>query len=242
MTHHDISAASSSPVPLGGGAVPKWAAVVDDTLVPLPRRRLRSRDILAQAGAQGILIRDYNQRADLPLEPDLEIDLAAGNVFRTADLCSAPPPNGHPDAPAKLAFVADDSWEVTTDPLQTLESLKGLFDLPEDAEVLRDYESPIDEPIASGVPVQFEDGPVFRILLKSITVKVNNNSVRFTKRRVTGLEIKQTAIEQAVAIETGFVLYPVKPQGGLGKAIGDTEIVTLRACDEFRCVAPDDNS
>jgi hypothetical protein len=128
--------------------------------------------------------------------------LADGNVFRTLESCDAPPPDGHPDAPAKLAFAADDSWEVTTNSRQTLESLRGLFGLPDDAEVLRDYESPFDEPITPGALVRFEDGPVFQTRLSSITVTVNNKLVRFTKRRVTGLEIKRKAIDQGVAIDT----------------------------------------
>lgn len=241
MTEPSISHPPTSTLPRRRAA-PKWAAVVDDTLVPLPRRQLRSRDILAQAGASGVLFRDYNQQADVPLDPNVELDLAAGNVFRTAEACVDQPLGGHPGAPAKLALVADDTWEVTTNSRQTLESLRGLFGLPDDAEILRDYESPNDEPIPPGALVRFEDGPVFRTRLKNFVVKVNNKPVRFAKRRVTGLEIKETAIKQGVAIETGFVLYHVKPEGGLGKAIGDSEIVTLKACDEFRCVAPDDNS
>jgi len=221
---------------------PKWAAVVEDTLVPLPRQHLRARDILAQAGACDVmLVRDYNEPDDVPLSPETEVNLAEGNVFRTVPLCEVLP-RPHPTTPPKLAFVADDAWEVTITPRQTLESLRGLFGLPEDAELLRDYDSPDDEVIEPGAVVRFVDGPVFRTRIKTITVKVNNKPVRFTKRTVTGLEIKQTAIAQGVAIEVGFVLYRVKPEGGLGRAIDDDKKVVLKACDEFRCVAPDDNS
>jgi hypothetical protein len=66
--------------------------------------------------------------------------------------------------------------------------------------------------------------------------------VTFEKRRDTGLEIKKVAIAQGVAIDLGFVLYRRKHDGALGSAIADGEHVVLRKCDEFRCVAPDDNS
>ena len=41
-------------------SAPKWAALVDDRLVPMPRRRLKARDILHQSGAKPgrFLIRD----------------------------------------------------------------------------------------------------------------------------------------------------------------------------------------
>jgi hypothetical protein len=57
--------------------------------------------------------------------------------------------------------------------------------------------SPFDEPITPGALVRFEDGPVFQTRLSSITVTVNNKLVRFTKRRVTGLEIKRKRLIRA---------------------------------------------
>ncbi len=82
-------------------AAPKWAAVVDDSLVPLARRRLHAKDILFQAEAaeHAALIRDYNSPHDIAFADAAEVDLAEGNVFRTdpqatrADdaSCAAPP-------------------------------------------------------------------------------------------------------------------------------------------------------
>ena len=173
--------------------------------------------------------------------PDAVIDLADGNVFRTGTGCKCR--DEIPcDAPPKLAFVADDHWEVTIQPQQTGETLRGLLAIPDSAELLRDHESPVDEPVGNDEKIEFADGPVFITRSNTITVKINNNPVEFTKRIVTGLELKQTAIKQGVRIEVGFVLYPVKTDGGAGASIDDAEKVTLRDCDEFRCVAPDDNS
>jgi hypothetical protein len=63
--------------------------------------------------------------------------------------------------PAKLAFVCDDEWEVTLISNQTGHSLKRLFGLPDDAVLLRDFESPHDQSIADNTPLKFHDGAVF---------------------------------------------------------------------------------
>lgn len=226
-----------------GAAEAKWAAIVGDRLAPLPRRRLKARDILHQSGAKpdSILVRDYDSPNDIGFHADSVVDLADGNVFRTVAGCAC----SHEikcDAPPKLAFVVDDRWEVTIQPRQSGATLRGLMAIPKDVELLRDHESPQDEPIADDENFVFTDGPVFITRSAVITVKVNNKPVKFKKRRVTGLEIKQTAIAQGVSIQPDFVLYPVKHDGSLGAAIDNAEKVTLDECDEFRCVAPDDNS
>ena len=45
-----ISEQIEAAAPPRAAAAPKWAALVGDRLVPMPRRRLRARDILHQAG------------------------------------------------------------------------------------------------------------------------------------------------------------------------------------------------
>jgi hypothetical protein len=142
----------------------------------------------------------------------------------------------------KLAFIVDDVFEVTVTARQTGHSIKRLVGLPDDAALFRDFESPRDEPVADDAPVAFQDGPVFTAKAFSLTIKVNKKSVKVTKRRLTGLEIKQTAIAQGVSIKESFVLYPLDKDGNLGPAIPDDKKVKLNDCDEFRCVAPDDNS
>lgn len=76
---------------------------------------------------------------------------------------------------------------------------------------------------------------------QTVTVLVNRREVLFQIHQVTGLEIKQTAIEQGVSIQLDFVLFKVKGNGSL-KQIGDDEIVALTKQSEFRAIAPDDNS
>lgn len=224
-------------------SAPKWAALIGDSLFPMPRQKLDARDILDQAGVgrDFVLVRDHGSPYDVVLLDERLVDLADGNVFRVIPRCEAGP-QAHCTASSKLAFVCDDSWEVTLTGRQTGHSLKRLFGFPNDAELLRDYESPHDQTIADEATVNHADGCVFTSRCVSLIVKVNNNDVHFTKRRTTGLEIKQTAIAQGVKIDVSCVLYPLKPDGGLGPAIRDDDAVVLKHCDAFNCVAPDDNS
>jgi hypothetical protein len=221
----------------------KWAALIGDALFPMPRPDLTARDILDQAGAgtDVMLQRDYNGVDDVTFADDARVDLREGNVFRLVPRC-APSPATTPAAKPKLAFVADDAWEVTVTPHQTGHSLKRLLGLPDDAELFRDLESPADQPVRDDEALRFADGPVFTVRKLRIKVLVNTHHVFFTHRRVTGLEIKQTAIAQQVAIKPDFVLYRLKPDGSLGPAIRDDQHVVLRECEAFSCVAPDDNS
>lgn len=75
----------------------------------------------------------------------------------------------------------------------------------------------------------------------SITVSVNRQPVTFHQRKATGAEIKATAISQGVAIQSDFNLFIVEGPNQL-KPIGDTDVVELHPNQEFRAVAPDDNS
>jgi hypothetical protein len=222
---------------------PKWAAVVDDRPIPIPKQVVTAQTVkdLAGAGLAFVLVRDYESRNDLVLADETELDLAQGNVFRMIPRCEATEmPECH--GPAKLAWFVDDDWELALLPNQTEETLRRLFEIPADLQLLRDFQSPHDEIVTDGDAVLFKDGPVFRTERTTITVKVNNQPVTFHKRRVTGLEIKETAIAQGVAISKDGVLYAMKLNGELGPVIRDSEKVTLRPCEEFRCVTPDDNS
>lgn len=221
----------------------KQAAVIDDSLFPMPRAKLTARDILDQAGASRdvVLQRDYNSPVDHVFADDEPVDLREGNVFKMLPRC-APVPCCDANEKPKLAFIIDDAWEVTVTARQTGHSIKRLVGLPDDASLFRDFESPHDEPIGNDTPVAFRDGPVFTAKAPSLTIKVNNKPVKATKRRLTGLEIKQAAIDQGVNIKVSFVLYELKKDGDMGPAIPDDKEVALHDCDEFRCVAPDDNS
>ncbi len=207
----------------------------------MPRRVVLAKDIKHEAGIgpEFALVRDYNSPHDTVFADDAEVDLGQGNVFRVIPACEAAPTKPCRELP-KLAFVVDDTWEITTNPDYTGETLRRLFALPLEVKLFRDSRSPDDELIGDADKIRFTDGPVFRTEGLVITVKVNKTDVKFTKRRVTGAEIKQTAVQQGATIPDGGILYRVTPKG-LEK-IGDQEVVCLKECDEFRCVTPDDNS
>ena len=201
----------------GTGGSAKWAAVVNDRLIPLPRRELKARDILHQAGANpesSTLVRDLNSPNDIGFEPDAKVDLAGGNVFRIADgACE----RRHviPTESPKLAFIVDDRWEVTIQAKQTAESLRGLLGIKEGVELLRDFESPNDEPIEDGEQIRFQDGPVF------ITRKGEGREitiiVRGRPRKVSGRTI---SFDEVVALAYNpvrtepFIVYTVSYSRG----------------------------
>ena len=76
---------------------------------------------------------------------------------------------------------------------------------------------------------------------KTVEIEVNNKAVKLPKGDVSGLEIKETAIAQAVNIQVSFVLQQELPNGS-SKIIGDGDIVHLREHLRFTAIAPDDNS
>jgi hypothetical protein len=222
---------------------PKWAVVVNDQLIPMPERRVKIAVIREQANVPNdyALLRDYDSENDVVMPDNGMVDLGDGNVFYTEPACDVKPRPTCLEL-AKLGYSVDDRWEIVIKPEQTGRTIRDLFNLPEDVELLRDFHSPHDEPIEGDEPANFKAGPVFITKKTSITVKVNNNPVKFVKRHVTGLEIKQTAIAQKVDIKEDFALYKVKPGGELGPVIKDGEKVKLHECEEFRAVTPDDNS
>lgn len=107
------------------------------------------------------------------------VDLAEGNVFRLSQNCNINE-SIDPAGRAKFAFVFNDTWVVTTEPAQTVESLRRLFKFGDDVELLRVFELPSDEPIGETEPVTFVDGPIFHTRRGLITVDVNTKPVQFT--------------------------------------------------------------
>ncbi len=222
---------------------PKWMAIVNDQLIPMPERRVRAAVSREQASVPNdyALVRDHDSPNDFVMPDNGIVDLGEGNVFYTESVCDVNSRQPCLES-AKLAYAVDDRWKIVIKPDQTGRTIRDLFNLPENVELLRDFHSPHDEPIEGDEPANFKAGPVFITKKAGVTVKVNNNPVEFTKRHVNGLEIKQTAIAQKVYIKEDFVLYKIKAGGGLGPVIKDGEKVKLHECEEFRAVTPDDNS
>lgn len=76
---------------------------------------------------------------------------------------------------------------------------------------------------------------------KAVTITVNKSAVSVTGPRLTGLEIKQAAIDQGVPIGLDFVLSQLRPPRR-PKIVGDNDVVTVNKKSEFTAVADDDDS
>lgn len=221
----------------------KWLVIVNDQSIPMPARIVKTAVIREQASIPDAyaLVRDHESDNDVVMPDNGIADLGDGNVFYSEPICDVEPHRPCLE-PAKLAYSVNDRWEIVIKPEQTGRTIRDLFNVPEDVELLRDFYSSHDEPVEADEPANFKDGPVFVTKKAGVTVKVNNKLVEFIKRHETGLGIKQTAIAQKVDIKEDFVLYKVKAGGELGPVINDAEKVKLHECEEFRAVTPDDNS
>lgn len=210
----------------GQPAAPRWAAVVGDQLVPMPRRKLVAADILFQASAppNATLVRDFNSPNDVGFTASAMVDLAEGNVFRIVP-GRAPQDNVPPDSDPKLAFVMDDRWEIVIRSSQTVASLRGLFDLENDTDLLRDYESPRDELLDDDDNVRFADGPVFMTrpaTERKVTIIVNARPREWLSRTIYFEQVLPLAFNP-VRTEP-FILYTVMYSRG-PKANPEGELV-----------------
>lgn len=75
----------------------------------------------------------------------------------------------------------------------------------------------------------------------TVEISVNGHPVQIEGPRVTGLQIKETAIAQGVPIQVDFILSEELPNHQT-KIIGDSDIVTVHPHSKFLAIANDDNS
>ena len=214
----------------------KWAAVVDDVLVPMPQRRVRVSVLAAQAGVPDgfVLVRDHNSPDDVVLPDDGEVDLAEGNVFYRLERCGVQP-RGECREPAKLAFVVNDRFEVTTRANQTGRTLRELFGLPAHARLFRDLESPNDDEITAAGAALFTDGPVFYSREVHAELKITVNSRVFTEHNGVRPEMK--------AVQVAALVYPENPENTRVHLVSDgnrevplNETLHIRGCEVFDVV------
>lgn len=205
---YDANPPQVAPVPLSADHCPqspKWEALIDDERVPLPQQIVRTKVIKAQASVSDdrVLVRDHNSPNDVIIDDGGEIDLADGNVFYTLAKCEAQPRSTCTEPP-KLAFFVDDRAEVTVRSSQTGRTLRELFGLPLNTNLVRDDEGKTDQPIALNDPAEFRDGPVFysRTLISELTITVNSR--KFTEH--DGVKSAMTG-EQIAAL-----VYPQNPR------------------------------
>ena len=224
--------------PAGGAChtAPKWAAVVDDVLVPMPGQRVRVSVLAAQAGVPGgfVVVRDHNSPDDAVLPDDGVVDLAEGNVFYRLERCGVQPRGGCREA-AKLAFVLNDRFEVTTRPDQTGRTLRELFGLPPHARVYRDLAGPVDGDIPPAAAARFPEGPVFYSREAEAGLKITVNARVFTEH--DGVRHQMTGSQVAALV------YPENPQNTRVHLVSDgnrdvplAEVLAIRGCEVFEVV------
>lgn len=220
-----------------GRSLPKWAAVVDDEVIPMPQRKVKASVIKAQAALTNgrVLVRDHNSPADVLIRDEEEVDLAHGNVFYTLESCDAQPRPGCTE-PAKRAFIVDDRAEVTLRSSQTGRTLRELFNLPLNSHLVRDDEGKTDQPIGLEDAAEFEHGPVFYSRAIESALHITVNSRVFTeadgvKKVMKGYEIAELVYKQNPRETRVYEVSPQKREIGLD---ADVEIQCGEVFDVVR--------
>jgi hypothetical protein len=229
-TDHQESARQSCPYPA------KWAALVDDKVIPMPERKVRVTVIKAQAcvGNDKVLVRDHNSPHDVIVGDNEVIDIAEGNVFYSLAACDVQPRPGC-TAPPKLAFFLDDRPEVTIRTSQTGRTLRELFGLPLHANLVRDDEGGSDQPISLADVIEFEDGPVFysRAVVAELSITVNSRvftEADGVKQIMTGEQIATLVYPQNPRETRVWEVSPEKQEIELDKKI------EIKGCEVFDVV------
>lgn len=221
----------------------RWATLVNDTLVHAPQRLVPVSVLNVQASISDefVLVRDHNSPNDTILQDGESVDLAEGNVFYSLRRCDVVARPGC-ESPAKLAFFVDDRAEITTNPNQTGGTLRDLFGVDSTRRLIRDYESPNDEPIGAEDPVLFGDGPVFITRSSNVVIIVNGRRRKVHQDELTFDEIVHLAFDNPPQGE--FICFTItyrggdcsKPEGTLleGESIAITEgmIFNVTATDK----------
>ena len=215
--------------------LPKWAAVVNDSLVLLPQHAT-ARLIKEEAGesADLTLVRDLGSPNDIPLDDEAQINLAEGNVFYTLPRCEVKPASGCV-APPKLAFVINDRAEQTLNPHQTGRTLRELFGFALSVRLFRDYESPNDTVIGLDDIVKFPAGPVLYTRRAEIGLTIIVNKQTFgeadgVKERMTGREIASLVSPQPDKTEV------TRRKGQEWIPVGLNETLEIKGCEEFTVI------
>ncbi len=214
----------------------KWAALIDDVVIPAPQREVKASVLLAQAGAKPgqVLVRDHGGEQDVAIEDNEVVDLSKGNVFYVVPSCDAPK-KCHCAKPAKLALFVDDRPEVTLNPEQTGKTIRELFGLKAEVNLVRDYESDHDEPVGLEDAAPFGSGPVFITRRQHAALKIIVNSKPFTetdgvKKHMTGRQIAALVSDCPDNTEV-FLLEKGQP-----KPVPLNQEILVKNCDEFRVI------
>jgi hypothetical protein len=218
----------------------KWVAVVDDRVIPMPRQNVDETLIKEQAslGPELSLVRDHNSPDDEVIEIGAPIDLATGNVFYSEQACDVEGRKGQKcSSPAKLAFTVDDRAETVIRADQTSETIRTLFGVAEDRELIRDYESPNDEVLVPEAQVRFSEGPVLITRPGKHVLRITVNRKSFGRKE--GVKEEMTGREIASLVNDNPNRTDVFKITGGRRQVGLDEKIEIHNCDDFEVIRRD---
>ncbi len=222
--------------------LPKRAVLVNDRPTPMPGRLVKVSVIRDQAGVpcDHALVRDHNSPHDVVMADHGTADLAEGTVFYSLPACDSKPQPGCTEPP-KRVVVVDDRWEVVVKPGQSGRSIKDLFGLTGEVELLRDLESPVDEVVADETVVNLADGEVFRTRKRCDVLTIIVNKKKFTT--VDGVKPVMTGREiAALAYENPDDTCVSQVKDGKETEVGLEQSVKIHGCDEFKVIRKNVNA
>ncbi|MGH8094612.1 MAG: hypothetical protein ACREIF_14265 [Chthoniobacterales bacterium] len=209
---------------------------MNDEPIPMPRQIVQVAVIKAQAEVPSdqTLVRDHGSPHDVVLRDGEAVDLRKGNTFYTLATCDVKP-RGQCDASAKLTYFVDDRPELTLNPKQTGQTIRDLFGLSKDVNLIRDYESSHDEPVQPSDRAPFEKGPVFITRRQHVELTITVNHKKFTetdgvKHHMTGRQIAALVSGNPDRTEV-FRLGKGEPEG-----VPLDKEIRVENCDEFRVI------
>jgi len=187
----------------------RWFALVDDTIVTTPRQVIPVSLLkgLAKVPEGKPIFRDHNTPYDPEVTENQDIDLSEGNVFHTRasnrEDCKGPL-----KAEPKIALVLDDHFEMISKHEFSPRFLRQLFGQEENVEILRDFESPNDDPIDDEESLLFIDGPVFISRAKPTEFKIilNGRPKVVSSRSLSYQEVIQLAFGTADLDRTAYTV------------------------------------
>lgn len=207
----------------------KWMAIVNDRLIPMPERCVKVAAIREQAAVPKdyALLRDHNSPNDVVMPDNGVVDLGDGNVFYTELLCEVKPRPKCSEA-AKLAYSVNDRWEIVVKPEQTGRTIRDLFKLPDNVELLRDFKSPHDEVIGDNDSADFREGPVF-ITKHALRycINIEGKEYPWSEPTITTAQIRTLGnlpADQSVVCEDAE---------GHERTLREDEVIKLEPCCQF---------